>query len=425
MALPLTLPIPPRQLEESIALPSEADFLGTWRDSAGSFVAVTCETGRLSVTLTKQNNRVVRLPLVCNEGRWRCGNADLLKTSRDSITWEFPGGCQLTWSRGRAESDTTASDDELDALEDLDSPRSVLEGQLSPCEAYFAGQASSPLAQMAPPGQWLSQVPVVVPVPLVAVFPAPAFASVEAEQLRGDVWRQSCDPQGCRRVQNVLELVDSATAFSLASELRGHVWQAAVCPHANYVLQKCITVLEPVADWIVDEVVSWGSEGVAGLARHKSGCRIFERLLENCSDEQKDRLFETIRKQLSSLARDQFGNYSMQHLVEYGLPKHRAHFARVARAEPTLATDYYAAAVVTKCMEHCCLEDKEMLAEEILQQPQLVQRMALYRFSTGAVRQMLWLPCAQRTREALAAGLQDLQSTSYGLEVLKQAQLTW
>merc|ERR1711920_1153398 len=88
--------------------------------------------------------------------------------------------------------------------------------------------------------------------------------------------------QGSRRVQEALkEAANEAVREELVSKLKGHVLEAMVCPHANFVLQKSIE-LSPAhsLQFVVDELKA--SNSVTRAARHKYACRILQRLFEHC-----------------------------------------------------------------------------------------------------------------------------------------------
>merc|ERR1719436_1102020 len=56
-----------------------------------------------------------------------------------------------------------------------------------------------------------------------------------SDRLRGRVWELSQDAAGCREIQRAFD--SAATEVDremLAAELRGHVYEALRCPHANY-----------------------------------------------------------------------------------------------------------------------------------------------------------------------------------------------
>ncbi|CAK0893103.1 unnamed protein product [Prorocentrum cordatum] len=128
--------------------------------------------------------------------------------------------------------------------------------------------------------------------------------------------------QGCRRVQQALDDARGPEACGrLAAELRGHVWDALRCPHANFVLQKCITTASPDAcQFIVDELLQRGHGALAQAARHRYGCRIVERLLERCRPEQVEQIVDCILDDAVTLCMHPYGNYVAQHLLEHAAP---------------------------------------------------------------------------------------------------------
>merc|ERR1719414_1768603 len=86
-------------------------------------------------------------------------------------------------------------------------------------------------------------------------------------ELRGRVWLRSQDQVGCLEVQSALEESSREVCDAIASELRGHVWEAVEHPHANFVLQKCIEQLSSRgSQWIIGELFGWGVESTMYLA---------------------------------------------------------------------------------------------------------------------------------------------------------------
>lgn len=194
----------------------------------------------------------------------------------------------------------------------------------------------------------------------------------------GQVWLLSRQQSGCREVQRALEA--SATyeeRAALAEELRGHVWEALRCPHANYVLQKCIVTLRPQSlQFIIDELLMKGTGAMPQVARHRYGCRILERLLETCLPQQVDGLVTDLLSDAVALSQHPFGNYVVQHLLEYGARGHRQALVRMlGQHVATLGTDVYASAVLGKALVHGARQDQASLAEQILQAPGLLAEM--------------------------------------------------
>ena len=59
-----------------------------------------------------------------------------------------------------------------------------------------------------------------------------------AEAFRGHVLLLARDQVACRLLQEVIERSSSREATELVSELQGHVWELAMCPHGNYVAPR-------------------------------------------------------------------------------------------------------------------------------------------------------------------------------------------
>ena len=66
--------------------------------------------------------------------------------------------------------------------------------------------------------------------------------------LVGRVWELSQDSKGCRDVQLALEQAGEDLRRLIVAEVAGHVLDAMRCPHANHVLQKCITSSRPATE---------------------------------------------------------------------------------------------------------------------------------------------------------------------------------
>ncbi|KAJ4902064.1 Pumilio-like protein 5 [Raphanus sativus] len=63
---------------------------------------------------------------------------------------------------------------------------------------------------------------------------------------------------------------------------------------------------------------------VATLSTHPCGCRVIQRTLEHCSDDEETRcIINEILESAFALAHDQYGNYVTQHVLERGEPDGR------------------------------------------------------------------------------------------------------
>jgi hypothetical protein len=186
-----------------------------------------------------------------------------------------------------------------------------------------------------------------------------------------DVWSLSCEKHGCWLVQQRFEDGTVEEKSRLAEQLRGHIWQAVRDPHANYVVQKCIMSTPPsTSQFIVDELCN-RSNGAVEAARHRYGCRIVQRLLELKSPAGgqmpwMSTLVDGILTDLVALCSNAYGNYVIQHLIEYGKPDQKQYICETLEQHVgSLAGDNCAHAVMCKALDHCSHADRRRLANAL------------------------------------------------------------
>jgi pumilio RNA-binding family len=107
-----------------------------------------------------------------------------------------------------------------------------------------------------------------------------------------------------------LEVVDVDQQTQLVSELDGNVMRCVRDQNGNHVIQKCIECVPPDR---IHFIISAFDNQVVVLSTHPYGCRVIQRVLEHCTDEQKQRgIMEEILRSTCILAQDQYGNYVVQ-----------------------------------------------------------------------------------------------------------------
>lgn len=209
--------------------------------------------------------------------------------------------------------------------------------------------------------------------------------------------------------------------MSLAAELKGHIWEAVRCPHANYVVQKAIATMRPrSSQFIIDELLLRGPGSAAHAAKHRFGCRIIERLLEHCLPDQVCGLVEDLIADSVALSLHPFGNYVVQHILEHGTGDQQQHLSvLLAQHAVALGSDTYGSAVTAKALTQGTRESQLALAHSIVVSPGLLTSMARTRHGHVAVRRILQLLAEVPQELALAlrqleAGAASLRSSRYG-----------
>lgn len=234
----------------------------------------------------------------------------------------------------------------------------------------------------------------------------------------GCVWDLSQRSKGCRHVQEMLQSCGDLERSQLSLELKGHVWQAARSACANYVLQKFIQVLRPQAcQFIIDELLQQKNE-VTDLARHQYGCRILQRLLENCHVEQMEPVVKLLLSEAMTLVRHSYGTFVMQVIFDFGTEEQREQLGiTLLEALKSSSQDENCAQVLSKALQHA--PQKETLATAMV--PHLPQ-LARGRHSHHTVLPVLQLlPEAElnRAMTLLSQKATKLWASRYGRLVVK------
>jgi len=247
-------------------------------------------------------------------------------------------------------------------------------------------------------------------------------SSSSSSSVAGRVWRLSRDPRGCRRVQEALaKAATDDERAALAAELKGHVWEAMVCPHANHVLQQCITIMRAAScSFIVKELEGRGTGAICEAARHAFGCRVLQRLLEHWPSHTMG-IAEDLLSEGLLLCRHTYGNFVMQQLLEHGCEEQRSRLVRsMAEHALALGPDPRAGASLAKAVEHASDEDRAALARALLGEKRVLMGLACSRHGHIAVEDILELceesECEEAIRQ-LTADLDTLRECRYGRSV--------
>lgn len=189
--------------------------------------------------------------------------------------------------------------------------------------------------------------------------------------LTGRVWKLSQDAKGCFQVQEAFENGTDQERIAMASELKGHVWQALKCGHANHVIQACIKTTRPASiQFIIEELTHNGTGGAAHAARHRFGCRIIERLIEHFSPEQLAPLVQELLAECTVLASHIYGYYVIQHLLTHLGPDVAACInSTLEQNLSIMAPGGYVGAVIETSLKKCfsTTADGQLLTKTALQ----------------------------------------------------------
>jgi len=206
------------------------------------------------------------------------------------------------------------------------------------------------------------------------------------------------DKNSCRAMQLALGSAPAKDAAALALGLRGRVRETIQSMHGNYVLQKIIEVVPAsVSSFIVEELLGIAAE----VSRHRFGCRVLCRLLEHLSpsDQWISALVNEILRDAVSLCRHTYGNFVVQHILEFGLADQQHEVvSALSKDLRGNARNQHASHGIEKALSFCPVSDRDAILEELFQDPNNLLELAGHQFGCYVVRALLKLPEGQLSK---------------------------
>jgi pumilio RNA-binding family len=203
------------------------------------------------------------------------------------------------------------------------------------------------------------------------------------DTLRGEMLPLSLQMYGCRVVQKALETLEEDDLPKLLIEFHHNVLSCIHDQNGNHVIQKCIEVMSTKAkhayamhdgeranffgeqiDFIINDVL----DNVTSLSCHPYGCRVLQRILEHCVEPKKILALDEIAKCHKVLLDDQYGNYVIQHVLQYGRHQDRESIIHIVIANGLLplSKQKFASNVVEKLLKYGTPAQRNLLVREML-----------------------------------------------------------
>lgn len=188
----------------------------------------------------------------------------------------------------------------------------------------------------------------------------------------------------CRVVQKTFERLPSKHFPTLLGEFKNDVVACIHDANGNHVMQKIIESLSNKAkfaqktgdaatasflrdsiQFIIDDIL----KNIAPLSCHPYGCRVLQRILEHCAEPQKSDVLDALLTCHKVLLDDQYGNYVIQHVLQYGRVQDRQSLLGiiVAGGILTLSRQKFASNVVEKLLKYGNQEQRANVVRAMLQ----------------------------------------------------------
>ncbi len=185
-------------------------------------------------------------------------------------------------------------------------------------------------------------------------------------------------------IQKALESLDYDDLCELIREFDSYVLMCIQDQNGNHVMQKCIEVMSLQAkdaefmsndiglsssmsqriQFIVDDVLV----NVKSLCCHPYGCRVLQRMLEHCVESQKAATLDEIQLCHKALLDDQYGNYVIQHVLQYGRESDRDSLLKIIVENDLLklSRQKFASNVVEKLLKYGNSNQRNAIVREML-----------------------------------------------------------
>jgi pumilio RNA-binding family len=188
----------------------------------------------------------------------------------------------------------------------------------------------------------------------------------------------------CRVTQKALESLAYEDICSLLHEFDQNVLTCIQDQNGNHVMQKIVEVMSIAAkeaesktredgladamaekiQFVVDDVLA----NVETLCCHPYGCRVLQRILEHGVDFQKTATLDQIQLCHKALLDDQYGNYVIQHVLQYGRESDRDSLLKIIVENDLLklSRQKFASNVVEKLLKYGNSSQRNTIVREML-----------------------------------------------------------
>ncbi|TFK90063.1 ARM repeat-containing protein [Polyporus arcularius HHB13444] len=160
-----------------------------------------------------------------------------------------------------------------------------------------------------------------------------ATSSVEERRkivacMRGRVVELATNCYGCHVLQKALDCEEEVRLLIVSELLLGDPAQTLVNKHASHVWSKIMELSWTAPAPPIFAYVNKSLKGKwASLACHETGSLVVQHAFENLEDSAKDGIVDEILNQgpmvFGEVAKNQWGSYCIQHILEHGSPRHR------------------------------------------------------------------------------------------------------
>jgi pumilio RNA-binding family len=189
------------------------------------------------------------------------------------------------------------------------------------------------------------------------------------------------------------------------------------------VVQKVIECVPPKhLNFIVDAFKGQ----VYQLSTHPYGCRVIQRILEHCDQDQTAQILDEIHPQTEQLTQDQYGNYVVQHILEHGRPDDKLKITNEMRGRVVqLAQHKFASNVIEKCVTSSSRSIRALMIDEVCSSSDALFTMMKDQYANYVVQKMLDIADMPQKRKLISQmkpHISNLKRYTYGKHIITKLE---
>ncbi|KAK9066769.1 hypothetical protein SSX86_014092 [Deinandra increscens subsp. villosa] len=194
------------------------------------------------------------------------------------------------------------------------------------------------------------------------------FRHVSLHDLRGRIRSLAKDEIGSKILQSKFDTPTSEEIDIVFSEVVGSVSDLMKDPHANYLMQKLVSVCDDNQKAMIIRELTDRSDEIILVCMSQYGTRVVQKLLENLtSHHQLMKVIRALQPCAAQLANDPNGHHVLQFcLLHFGCDYNQPILNQIANNCFKVATDRSGCCVLQACVEHSHGEVRTRLISEIM-----------------------------------------------------------
>jgi len=160
----------------------------------------------------------------------------------------------------------------------------------------------------------------------------------------------ACHSFGSHGLQRSLQYLQDDQVQLLGSALNQHVSALCKDQKGNYLIQCFVKIFGPGSR--VDFIFQLLTSELVSIAKHKVGCTVICRCLENADDKQTSAIVNKVLANALPFARDEYANYVVQHIILHCAKQYSSALINAFRGyAKELCQQKFGSNVMEKCLE--------------------------------------------------------------------------